>query len=746
MRYLVILFCFGIFPTCLLSQVTPDSLDNLNQQFRDCSDELGLHDSALRQGKRVLAIAEKTDYKKGIGQALNNIGVVFYNISQFDSALNYHRKALSIRKRSADMKGMAASYSNIGNTCDLAGDKKLAIEYHLMALNIRKSLQDTLGMAKSYNNMGSAFLDVPNYYKTLENCFQAIQLLEFSSNEGVDLAKALNNVGSAYQKLDELDKSLRYFQRALVIQEKLENKQEVALLLDNIAAIYLLQGQKGKNNKIRTNMFKAALANDFRSLKLREDIQDEVGIATVQNNLGNIYWELLDFPNALKHLEISLRINNRLGMKKEIAGSLNSLGRHYELQGQYAKGSEYALAAIRIADSINSAEEVKNSTEILSNIYFGLGDYKRSIGYYKRFILIRDSLMNMEGIKRMAQEESKNEFAKREQELLVQQDRENFLAEERSQKQKMIIWISAVGLLVLIFFSGFIFRSLRITRVQKIRIEEKNKNLEDAKAIIVEQKKIVDEKNKDITDSINYAKRLQEAVFPEKEVKYRLFPDAFVMLQPKDVVSGDFYWFGEKDGRRLIAAVDCTGHGVPGAFMSMIGNAFLNEIVHEKGHVSPDHILEELRTRIISSLKQTGADGEQKDGMDIALLSFDDSRSVVEFSGAFNALWLVRDQAITEFEPDKRPIGYYRGTGLPFKKHSIDLIKGDMLYIFTDGYADQFGGPKGKKFRYKQFQELLLRINPLSMSKQEEVLLQEFNTWKGELEQVDDVLVIGVKA
>lgn len=256
---------------------------------------------------------------------------------------------------------------------------------------------------------------------------------------------------------------------------------------------------------------------------------------------------------------------------------------------------------------------------------------------------------------------------------------------------------------------------------------------------------IIEEKNKDITDSINYAKKIQEAILPHPELKERLFPDSFVLFQPRDIVSGDFYWFCEKNGKKLIAAVDCTGHGVPGAFMSMIGNAFLNQIVNEKGITKPSEILDMLREMIITSLKQTGAVGENKDGMDISLLCFDEKG--VQYAGAHNPLWIVRgkDTGVEELKADKQPIGIYTGKHQPFTNHEIAVKPGDCLYISTDGFADQMGGTTGKKLKYKAFKELLLTMYDFPMKEQENVLKKTMRDWKGNYDQTDDILVIGIR-
>ncbi|MBC7864096.1 MAG: SpoIIE family protein phosphatase, partial [Bacteroidia bacterium] len=322
---------------------------------------------------------------------------------------------------------------------------------------------------------------------------------------------------------------------------------------------------------------------------------------------------------------------------------------------------------------------------------------------------------------------------------------------------------------------------------QKI-LETQKENLErevkERTAEITEQSLLLHEKNKDITDSINYAQKIQEAILPAKEIKYKLFPKAFVLFQPRDIVSGDFYWFTEVKGTppsrtryggqgsemkgretkdegkvmsddplqheastnfRIIAAADCTGHGVPGAFMSMIGNAFLNEIVNQKKITKPSEILNLLRENVIHSLKQTGADGENKDGMDIALCCFDEANETLQFAGANNPLWIIRKGKCTEYTANKQPIGFQIGNKTPFTNHEIKIEKGDTCYMFTDGFADQFGGPKGKKFKYRQLQEILISIQDKSMSEQEIILQDAFMKWKGELEQIDDVLLIGVR-
>src|ERR1051326_1606341 len=244
---------------------------------------------------------------------------------------------------------------------------------------------------------------------------------------------------------------------------------------------------------------------------------------------------------------------------------------------------------------------------------------------------------------------------------------------------------------------------------------------------------IIEQKNKDITDSINYAQRIQQAILSDRDEVKKYFPQSFILFKPKDIVSGDFYWFTHRDGTTFIAAADCTGHGVPGGFRSMIGNSFLNEVVNEKNIHRPDLILNELREKIIRSLRQKGESLENKDGMDISLCAIKDNELL--FSGANNPLWLVRNKELKEFSADKQPIGFHPNLK-PFSLNKFSLEEGDMLYLFSDGYADQFGGPKRKKFMYRQFEELLLSVQDKEMNEQKRILDEKIEDWRGKLEQI----------
>ncbi|NJK86821.1 MAG: SpoIIE family protein phosphatase [Bacteroidales bacterium] len=304
----------------------------------------------------------------------------------------------------------------------------------------------------------------------------------------------------------------------------------------------------------------------------------------------------------------------------------------------------------------------------------------------------------------------------------------------------------AILLYILIFIvSVFILLRFQTRTLRKISRQFRER---DRLAIqLMKQKEELTQKNKNITDSITYAKRIQNALMPPEKHFKILFPQSFILHISKDIVSGDFYWINETDDKILIAAVDCTGHGVPGAFMSIIGFELFRKITSTQGIKKPSEILNELNNSFKSVFKDVD-DFSFKDGMDVAFCSIDKKNRILEFSGAFNPLYIIRDNTVTEIKGDRYSIGldHFENPDNVFTNHTIQLEKDDVFYIFSDGFADQFGGPEGKKYKYRRFRHLLLALHHLPMEKQKEYLKKSILDWKGNLDQVDDILVIGIKA
>ncbi len=341
------------------------------------------------------------------------------------------------------------------------------------------------------------------------------------------------------------------------------------------------------------------------------------------------------------------------------------------------------------------------------------------------------------------------------------------------EMQKLILYLFIAIILLITIMGYFIFKAYKVKKrankllneknieimeqneeirqqteeitAQRDEIEYKNGELEIQKKTAEDQRDEITEQKEEIMASIHYARRIQTAVLPPSKFISKILPDHFFILnKPRDIVSGDYYWMAQKGNKTIIAAADCTGHGVPGAFMSLLGVSFLNEVISKMDEIYANNILDKLRDSVINALNQAGTEGITKDGMDLALCVLDIDTYELQFAGANNPLYLIRNKELIETKADKMPIGLY-DENKPFTNHLFQLQKEDAFYIFSDGFPDQFGGPLGKKFMYKKMKELLVNIQDKPMSVQNEILDKTIEDWRGDLFQVDDMLIIGVK-
>jgi serine phosphatase RsbU (regulator of sigma subunit) len=322
---------------------------------------------------------------------------------------------------------------------------------------------------------------------------------------------------------------------------------------------------------------------------------------------------------------------------------------------------------------------------------------------------------------------------------------------------KLIRLVNSLGLytivgLIIFYYITLYNKLFNKQLVTNERLKEFNEKLNVAVEILNVQKDKIEsqhhiliEQNENITKSINYASRIQTAIMPQKEVLEKTLPDHFILFVPKEIVSGDFYWISQVDQKVVFCVADCTGHGVPGAFMSLLGIAFLDEIVNKRKILTPNEILNNLRSEVINSLKQTGKREEQKDGMDITLCIYDKSNSQLSYAGAYNPLYLIHNQELVEFKADNIPICYLEDNSASFKMITVNINKDDIVYLFSDGYTDQFGGEDCVRYKHEPLKLYLQKIHKLPMSRQRILLEQNFNLWKGDKEQTDDVILMGVR-
>ncbi|MFO7655890.1 MAG: response regulator [Bacteroidales bacterium] len=579
-----------------------------------------------------------------------------------------------------------------------------------------------------------------------------ILLMLFSFLQVVKAQKALS--GAALSELKQ-------FEQLISKAHEEGDKRKEAGYLNHVAYIYL------------ENSDPIAAASFFkRSLALNQELKNLNAVKNLNHSLGSIYYELEDFHAALNYFNESLKINRSLHKKQDMAYDLQNIAQvEFELK-QYAPAVKKLEEAAGIALEYNDIKLTQSCFLQLAENYEKLGDNQKSKSYYEKSAALLSQLQKkqietIESQKNLAESKAvqtekklqtamdtlaeyreslreiqlKNELMTAENNLKDMAIKE---AKARDKAGRIFRYYSITAIALMIFILALIYYQFR----QK---KDANRLLTAQKREIENQRDFVQEQNHKITDSIQYAQRIQNALLPPRQLLDNTLKDYFVLFIPRDIVSGDFYWISQKENSLILVAADCTGHGVPGAFMSMLGMAFLNEIVNKitiNRHINSlqaDEILNELRKNVISSLHQTGDRDEPRDGMDISLCIIDYDAKKLQFAGAHNPLYIVRNNELIQYSGDKMPLSYHKNKDISFTKHVIDLRPGDLIYIFSDGYVDQFGGEKGYKFLSKSFKEQLLRIHHLPMPDQQKLLLEEHENWRGRREQLDDILVIGFR-
>ncbi|MCW3105341.1 MAG: hypothetical protein JWO09_3781 [Bacteroidetes bacterium] len=650
---------------------------------------------------------------------LNSLTWRYYTTGVYDSAILFSGQALSLSKqilattgdqknKQTTQKREAAAWYMSGVVRYAQGNFPEALQNLLNALRIYNTLNNTAGIATTSNSIGNVYTEQQNYTEALKN-----------------------------------------YSLALKAYEKAGNKSGIASAYSNIGTILILQGNYTKASESISS-----------ALEIRREMNDPVGMTVCYNNLATIYYvqataaqdkstKQKNLDKALETYLTALTISEKADDKAANISSYTGIGNIYIAQKQYAKAEEYLFKAKETANGIGAKSKLVEVYSSLVALDSSRGDFKSAYQDHKLYTYYRDSVDNEETRKRTIQNQMTFDFEKKEAVAEAEHKKElesqQALAAEKSRKQYLVITFIIAGLLLVLVFAGFVLRSLRLTRKQKQIIEEKSRETEM-------QKDIIEEKHKEITDSINYAERIQRSFLASKSLLDENLRDYFVFFQPKDVVSGDFYWAGKlQDGRFALATADSTGHGVPGAIMSILNISSLERAV-EAGVSEPSEILNQTRQTIIARLKKDGSPEGGKDGMDCSLVCFDMAALTMSYAAANNPVWVVRSALLTgsipeliELKADKMPVGKHDRDSQPFSQHEVSLQPNDVVYTFTDGFPDQFGGPRGKKFMYKQLKELLLEISSLPMAEQEKILKEKFTGWKADHEQVDDVLLTGIR-
>jgi len=684
-------------------------------------------DSAFYFAQLQYDFAKSKGLKKHMAAALNTQGVSFAIQGDYTSALGYYTRGLTIYEEIGDKRGIANSFNNFGIAYRVQGDHASSLDYHTRSLNIREEIGDKPGIAGSLNNIGSIYYDQGDYASAIDYYTQSLTIdEEFGDKPGI--AASLNNIGLIYENQDDHVSAINYYTRSLTIMEEMGDKPGIAASLNNIGLIYMDQDD-----------YANAIDYYTQSLTIYEGIRDKQGIATSLNNIGVIYYNQGDYASAMDYHTRSLAIDEEIGNKQGIATSLNNIGNIYQEQSDYTSAIDYSIRALTTAQEVGAAIETRNAASALYEAYKATGRHHRALEMYELYIATRDSILSEENQKEVIRQGFKYEYDKQHLSdslsFVQQKELDNLSHHAELDKEVNQRYGLYGGLGFLFLLGGVAFRGYQ---------RKKKDNL-----IIQRQKVLVEARNKEVTDSINYARRIQSAILPTDKVVKEHLKESFILYKPKDIVAGDFYWMDtvlgvgdQKEQTILFAAADCTGHGVPGAMVSVVCHNALNNAVREFKITEPAAILDKVNAMVTEQF--SAGEYGVKDGMDIALVSLNTKTRQATYAGANNPLYHISKGELHQIKADKQPIGAF-AEAKSFSNRSIKLKKGDTIYLSTDGFSDQFGGPKGKKFKYEPFRELLISVQGRSMEDQRQVLDESFEDWRGELEQVDDVCVIGVR-
>ncbi len=690
----------------LIKSATQDTvkLKLINELVENCNDEniWPKYNRLMYTMANTLLLKEQDDFLKkrymaSKALAINNFGYYIQNYTQKpENALPLYLESARLLKESGYKNGLVTTNNNIANLLYNSGKVLEALDIYHETVELQKELKNISGLTPLLNNIAETYIFIGD-----------------SAKAYIYLKSALNN---AIQSGD---------------------KHMIAQELQNVGVLAKYRGQKSY-----------AIACMKKALKLREEIGDQQGVCKSKINLST----LLLIENKIAESKRLLDDVEPYVLKTD---NLNLKFLFHSAYGQYLtetndlvnaeKQFEKSLKATKASQSVQDENKI---IAFLLKLYKKHKNDTRELELHRRSLEI-NKILNGSEIKRNAiRKNYEFEYSKKEQEYKIEQALKDEKVKDEKRRQRFItIGISFILLLVLIF-AFFIFKAFRLSKQKNVIISNQKQEVEN-------QKSLIEEKQKEIVDSINYAKRIQDILLTNEDIVTKNLPDHFIYFKPKDIVSGDFYWahsiITDQENLFFLAVCDSTGHGVPGAFMSLLNTNFLNEAINEKHIYEPNKVFNYVRTRLINSISKD----DQKDGFDGIIICIDKLRNKITYSAANNSPILISQQKELKKLPcDKMPVG--KGEkATDFSLYRIDHQKGDLLYLYTDGYADQFGGPGadpskglfggGKKFMYKPLNNLLVSINDVPLSKQAGILDHKFQDWKGVLEQVDDVCIVGLR-
>ena len=703
--------------------------------------------AAIRQNPdsliEVLSSNLSSGNKKELAEIHNVLGRCYDRLHLSDSAIFHFNQADSLYKEVAPKSDdRIRNISDLGSHYYQHGELKISTSTYDQALELCTEKTDYQVHSDVLLSSGWLLREQGQHARALEHYFKAIEIAK-SENDEVLLARSYSVIAIVYAVKDEFSTALDYYHKALELRKKQGNHAAMASLYNNIGLLHA-----------DSDDYKKAIHYYEKALSINDSIGNYKGVAIQNENMGLVYLDYFkDYQVAHDKFSKSLSFWRS---EDDIYGQAQTLVYHamaFDKEQHFKQMVDSSSLALKLARDAGAQDVEVDALKYLARGYEGLGKSAKALTFYKEFIGLRDSLEKVNADAEIDRLELEMEYSAKQMQdslqIAVQYEKEQagiLLDVEQGKFWNRLLTFGLGGLGIiagLVFYVG----------------QQRKKRIEAEKEI----NSLLTQRNQEIIDSINYAKQIQSAILPSQEKLNGCFPENFIFYQPKDIVAGDFYWMEDvRVGSRefiFFAVADCTGHGVPGAMVSVICSGALNKAVLEMRLREPGRILSKVTDLVVATLSKGG--GELKDGMDIALCCYEKGTGMLNFSGANNGLWIVSERnnvhnesiehavennkaKLFEIKATKQPVGRF-DRRLDFKTHQIPLKAGDQIYLFTDGYADQFGGQKNKKFKYKALKNLILQNSPSALGTQKNELSKVLNEWMGDFEQVDDICIMGIR-
>lgn len=686
------------------------------------------------KGKQLLDQALSISSKSKLKDQLYTIEMVgrAYSMNRFYSkATECYTKGLTMAKDNKDPKAIATFYLRYTDLYKRQGLTKKAIVYGDSALLLKDKLDQEM-LADVYRKIGRAYYDIEDLKKAIGYFLISQRISEKNNLIDKQYCTLMHYIGSVYRRQNENKKALFYYEKQLAIARTLNDDETAADAMNMVAMAYGTLGEKEKQ-----------LKNLIGAIDILKNINSKKKLAVAYGNLAAYYLLYNNLKEAEETGTMALQMFIKAKNFEKMGALYKLLGKVSSKNGEHNKAFKLFDSAFKYANMVETKNFFFNTEleEDMAWAYQRQGNYKDAFDHYVAFKRMNDSLNSAENKKFIQKLAEEFQTEQKDQEIsLLNKDKQLKASEIKKQATQRNYLLA--GLAMVFVFLLFMYRSYVRKKKDNLIISEQKEAVQKQNIIISEQKHLVEEKQKEILDSITYAKRLQEAILPPLNIMQKHLPHCFVFYQPKDIVAGDFYWMESKNNKVFIAAADSTGHGVPGALVSIVCSNALNRALKEFNIEETGKILDKTRSLVLETFEKSNE--EVKDGMDISLLCIDQKNKQIQWSGANNPLWYISSGTFKEIKADKQPVGR-SDFQKPFTTHLLPYQENDVYYLITDGYADQFGGPSGKKFKYKQLNELLVSNHSKPMNEQVTLLRSTLQNWRGDLEQVDDVCVIGIR-